>query len=188
MRPHPSLLVSLILLLDKIPLPPLPEKRGRGRPTVSPDRLFLKALIVMISRHRNIVHELLSVLEPQTPEMQPLRTLFTHNERFPSRRTWARRLNRRPDTLPAQIAGLGRYLVALIQPWTTYGRAVAIESTVLRAGVSGTKKRELRALCPIPPLIPKPIGPKVDGIRGCMGGNCIWLVRWLRFGFRWRRN
>jgi len=98
MIPEKSLLVSLILLVDKIPLPEPPEKRGRGRPKVYPDLLFLKALRVMILSHRHIVHELLSVLEQQTPEMQQLRTLFTHQGHFPSRRTWERRLNRRPDT------------------------------------------------------------------------------------------
>jgi len=128
MRPHPSLLAHLILRVDKIPMPPPLKKRGRGRPPVSPDRLFLKALMVMILSHRNNIHELLSVLAQQTPEMQQLRTLFTHNGHFPSRRTWERRLKRIPDTLPAQIACLGRYLVALTQPWATMGRAVAIVS------------------------------------------------------------
>jgi len=86
MIPHQSLLVSsvprvrkadLILLVDKIPLPEPPEKRGRGRPKVYPDRLYLLALMVMISRHLHKVHELLSVLEQPTQKMQQLRTLFT---------------------------------------------------------------------------------------------------------------
>lgn len=149
MIPHQSLLVSLILLVDKIPMPPPPEKRGRGRPPVYPDRLFLKALIVMISRHLHKVHELLSVLAQQTPEMQELRMLFTHNERFPSRRTWERRLNGIPETLPAQIACLGRYLVTLTKPWAEYGRAVAIDSTVLRA-VGGIWHQKDRAQGVVP--------------------------------------
>jgi hypothetical protein len=47
-------------------------------------------------------------------------------------------------TLPAQIGCLGRYLVALIQPWATCGRAASIDSTVLRAngGVWHKKHRE----------------------------------------------
>jgi DDE family transposase len=46
--------------------------------------------------------------------------------------------------LPAQIGCLGRYLIELIQPWATCGRAVAIDSTVLRAqgGVWHQKHRE----------------------------------------------
>lgn len=52
---------------------------------------------------------------------------------YPTRRTWERRLKAIPATLPTQISCLGRYLVALIQPWATCGRAVSIDSTVLRA-------------------------------------------------------
>jgi hypothetical protein len=73
-----------------------------------------------------------------------LRLLLTQQERFPSRRTWERRLKAIPATLPAQIGCLGRHLVDLIQPWATCGRAVAIDSTVLRsrAGVWHQKHRE----------------------------------------------
>jgi hypothetical protein len=76
--------------------------------------------------------------------MQLLRTLLTEDGKVPSRRTWERRLQALPATLPAQIGCLGRYLVALIQPWADCGRAVAIDSTVLRArgGVWHKKDRE----------------------------------------------
>ena len=49
-----------------------------------------------------------------------------------------------PATLPAQIGCLGCYLVALIQPWAAYGRAVAIDSTILLAngGVWHKKDRD----------------------------------------------
>ena len=49
-----------------------------------------------------------------------------------------------PDKLPAQIGCLGCHLVALIQPWATCGRAIAADSTVLRArgGVWHQKHRE----------------------------------------------
>ncbi|MGB8347861.1 MAG: hypothetical protein WCD86_23480 [Ktedonobacteraceae bacterium] len=49
-----------------------------------------------------------------------------------------------PDTLPAHIGCLGRSLVSLIQPWAEHGRAVAIDSTILRArgGVWHQKHRE----------------------------------------------
>ena len=49
-----------------------------------------------------------------------------------------------PNTLPAQIRCLGHHLVALIQPWATSGRAVTIDSTVLRArgGVWHKQDRE----------------------------------------------
>jgi hypothetical protein len=139
-----SLLVTLVLLVDRIPSPPPPARRGRGAPRFYPDRLFLKALVIMIVRHLHTVHELLAVLEQPTPEMQALRALLSHNGRFPCRRTFERRLAALPDTLPAQIGCLGRHLVALIQPWAVYGRAIALDSTVLRArgGVWHKQDRE----------------------------------------------
>jgi hypothetical protein len=139
-----SLLLMLVQLVDRLPPLPPPPKRGPGRPKVYTDHLFLKALVIMIVRHLHTVHELLGVLEQPTPEMQLLRTLLTEKGQFPSRRTWERRLQALPDTLPAQIGCLGRYLVALIQPWAECGRAVAIDSTVLRArgGVWHKKDRE----------------------------------------------
>jgi hypothetical protein len=36
-----SLLVTLVKLVDRVPMPALPPKRGRGHPIVYPDRLFL---------------------------------------------------------------------------------------------------------------------------------------------------
>jgi hypothetical protein len=139
-----SLLVTLVKLVERIPTPPPPAKRGRGRPKFYPDRLFLKALVIMIIRHLHNVHELLAVLEEPTVEMQTLRTLLTKKGCYPSRRTWERRLKGLPESLPAQIGCLGRHLVALIQPWATCGRAAALDSTVLRAkgGVWHKKHRE----------------------------------------------
>ncbi|HSH78512.1 MAG TPA: transposase [Herpetosiphonaceae bacterium] len=95
--------------------------------------MFLKALVIMIVRHLHTVHELLTVLDQPTPEMQLLRLHLTEQGKFPSHRTWERRLAAVPATLPAQIGCLGRHLVALIQPWATCGRAAAIDSTVLSA-------------------------------------------------------
>jgi hypothetical protein len=114
-----------------MPMPP--SRVPRGRPPVYSDRLFLKALIVMILRHLHRVHELLTALGQPTREMQTLKALFTENGRYPSRRTWERRLHALPDTLPSQIGCLGRYLVFLIQPWKECGRAIAIDSTLLPA-------------------------------------------------------
>lgn len=144
MRHQDSLLVTLVKLVDLIPMPPPPVKRGRGRPKFYPDRLFLKSLVIMIVRHLHNVHELLSVLEQPTAEMQTLRALLTEKGRYPSRRTWERRLKGLPASLPAQIGCLGRYLVALIQPWATCGRAAAADSTTLwaKGGVWHKKDRE----------------------------------------------
>src|ERR687886_1546192 len=139
-----SLLVMLVQLVDRLPPLPPPVKRGRGRPKVYPDHLFLKALVIMIVRRLHTVHELLAVLEQPTPEMQLLRAELTEKGKFPARRTWERRLQALPATLPAQIGCLRRSLVTLIQPWAECGRAAAIDSTVLRArgGVWHKKDRE----------------------------------------------
>src|SRR5438445_2852038 len=131
MVPETSLLVLLVLLVDRIPLPP--PKPRRGRPPIYPDRLFLKALVIMIVRQLPRVHSLLAVLEEPTEEMRRLRALLTEDGRYPTRRTFERRLKALPATLPAQIGCLGRCLVELINPWAEGGRAAAIDSTVLRA-------------------------------------------------------
>ena len=144
MIPSEPPLVTLVKLVDTIPVPPPPVKRPRGRPKVYSDRLFLKALVIMVVRHLRKVHELLAVLAEPTAEMHTLRALLTEQGRYPTRRTWERRLKAMPDTLPAQIACLGRYLVALIQPWASYGCAVAIDCTILLAngGVWHKKDRD----------------------------------------------
>jgi Transposase DDE domain len=144
MIPQEPLLVILVKLVDSIPMPVTPAKRARGHPRFYSDRLFLKALVIMIVRHLHKVHELLAVLAEPTIEMQGLRALLMEQGRYPSRRTWERRLKAMPDRLPAQIGCLGRYLVALIQPWASRGRAVAIDSTVLQAngGVWHKKDRD----------------------------------------------
>jgi hypothetical protein len=137
-----SLLVSLVRLVDRVPTPA--ARRLRGRPAFYPDRLFLKALVIMIVRHLHTPHELRSVLDQPTAEMQALRGMMTVAGRYPSRWTWHRRLKALPATLPAQIGCLGRWLVGLWQPWAQQGRAAAIDSTILRArgGVWHKKHRE----------------------------------------------
>ncbi len=136
------LLVRLMTLIDDLPLPPSAPP-GRGRPVVYGDRLFLKAVVLMVVRRLPTVHALLAVLAE--PEMEPVRaTLTLADGRYPARRTWERRLGALPDTLPALIALLGAHLVALLDPWAEGGRAVAIDSTVLAAkgGVWHKKHRE----------------------------------------------
>jgi hypothetical protein len=135
-----SVLVRLMELVDRIPEPP--PSRRRGRPPHYSDRLFVKALVLMIVRRLPKVHTLLKVLAQ--PELRPLRDRLTEGGRFPSRRTWERRLRALPDSLPARIGCLGRCLVERLDPWRDGGRAGAIDSTVLRAlgGVWHRKHRE----------------------------------------------
>ena len=135
--------VTLVRLVDRMPLPAAGGHR-RGRPPVYSDRLFVKALVIMVVKRLPTVHLLLAVLDQRTAEMQLLRALLQEHGRFPSRRTFERRLATIPNTLPAQIACLGQYLLAMLRPWETGGRAAAIDSTVLRAhgGVWHKKHRE----------------------------------------------
>jgi len=171
-----SLLVTLVHLVDSLPMPKFPTKRGRGHPQVYSDRLFLKALVIMIVRHLHTVHELLSVLAQPTAEMTTLRQVLTEQESFPSRRTWERRLKAIPDTLPAQIGCLGRHLIDLIEPWATCGRAVAIDSTVLQSrGGSGITSIAKKGKSPIPRLTLRPDFPK-SGWHGWVYGWKLHVV------------
>jgi hypothetical protein len=108
----------------RIPAPPLPPRRP-GRPLLYSDRLFLKALLIMIVRRLHRVHELLAVLAEPTQEIQEARKVICERGRFPSRRTFERRLKALPETLLEQIGCLGRYLVEMLGPWAHSGRAVA---------------------------------------------------------------
>lgn len=138
------LLVIFVKMVDRIPTPPLPKKRKRGRPETYSDKLIIKALIIMVIRRLYTAYSLLAFLEQETDLTVQLRLLLIENDQFPTRRTWERRLAKLPDKLPQLIGCLGRHLVALIQPWLQQGRAAAIDSTALRTkgGVWHKKDRE----------------------------------------------
>lgn len=136
-------LLGLLSLVEGIPLPPAPPRRGR--PDSYADHLFLKALMVMLVRRVWTAHGLLAILAEPTPQMAQVRAHLTDAQgRFPARRTWERRLDRLGASLPLIIALLGAYLLQRLQPWPHGGCAVAIDSTVLRArgGVWHKKHRE----------------------------------------------
>ena len=136
-----AILVALLGLIDRIPMP-TPTNR-RGRPKTYSDRLFLKALVIMVVRHLPKVHSLLAVLEE--PEMRPVQALLMEDGRYPTRRTFERRLRLMPEGVPAQIACLGRYVLVLIDPFQDQGRAAAIDSTVLAAHGGGWHKKHQEA-------------------------------------------
>lgn len=145
MVPQDTLLVILVGLIDLIPTPPESLQAKRGRRKTYPDRLFLKALVIMIVRQVRTPSGLLAILAQPTVEMQTLRRHLTLPDgRFACRRTWERRLAAIPCTLPAQIACIGCFLVVEMQIWVQAARAAAIDSTVLRAcgGVWHKKDRE----------------------------------------------
>ena len=127
MAADPPPLFTLLQLIDEMALAPAPR---RGRPCVYADRLILKGLLVMIVRQLPTVGSLLAVVAEPTAEMAQVCAALTDAQgRFPSRRTWERRLDRIVDDLPALIKVLGAYLLTLLQPWPRGGRAVAIDST-----------------------------------------------------------
>jgi hypothetical protein len=141
-----SVLVQLIRLVECIPSPPPPPRR-RGRPIFYSEKLFLKALVIMIVRRLHKVGELLAILEePTSQEMSMVRDSLSEEGRFPSRRTFQRRLKALPESLPEQIGCLGRHLVEMLKPWESRGRAVALDSTVLQAkgGVWHKKDKQAR--------------------------------------------
>ena len=140
-----SLLVTLVRLVDLIPEPPEPVQRKRGRIKTYPDRLFLKALVIMIIQQVHTACGLLAILEQPTAEMELLRKeLSLSDGRFACRRTWKRRLDAIPESLPAQIACFGCFLLQLLGVWAKAACAAAIDSTVLtaRGGVWHKKDRE----------------------------------------------
>jgi Transposase DDE domain len=141
---HPSVLVSLVALIDRLPWPSEPTKRPRGRPKTYSDRLLVKALVIMIIRRLYTAYALLTFLDQDEPVAQQVRLLLHEHGRFPTRRTWERRLAALPQHLPGLIGYAGRHLVAVLKPWTHHGRAVAVDSTPLKTsgGVWHKKHKE----------------------------------------------
>jgi hypothetical protein len=142
-----SPLVSLLWLVDRMPLPPQPG--GRGRPYVYEERVILKGMVVMLVRQLPSVHSLLAVLaEPSAPLQQVCAHLRDSAGRLPSRRTWERRLAALVTRLPLLVPTLGAFLLGLLQPWPRGGQAVAIDATPLhaRGGVWHRKHREAVAV------------------------------------------
>ena len=94
-----TVLVQLIRLIECIPSPPPPLRR-RGWPIVYSQKLFLKALVIMIVRRLHKVGELLAVLDEPTSEMRVVRELLCEKGCFPARRTFERRMRALPGRLP----------------------------------------------------------------------------------------
>jgi hypothetical protein len=88
----------------------------------------------MIIRRLYTAYALLAFLDQDDPLPEQLRPLLCEQGRFPSRRTWERRLAALPQSLPGLIGCIGRHLVTLLQPWARHGRAVACDSTPLATG------------------------------------------------------
>jgi hypothetical protein len=139
-----SILVSLVRMVDHLPFPPSPVPRKRGRPQTYSEQLLVKAVVVMIIRRLYTAWALLAFLQQDDPVVAQLRPLLTEQGRFPTRRTWERRLAALPPTLPGLIGCLGRQLVTVLKPWAQQGHGAACDSTAVRAhgGVWHKKDRE----------------------------------------------
>ena len=96
------------------------------------DRLILKAVGIMIIRRLYTAYALLTFLDQEDAGARQLRPLLHEHGRFPTRRTWERRLHVLPHPLPGLIGCLGSSLVALLAPWVSHGRAVAVDGTPLK--------------------------------------------------------
>jgi hypothetical protein len=98
----------------------------------------------MIIRRLYTAYALLTFLEQADAVAQQLRPLLYEQGRFPTRRTWERRLAALPPHLPGLIGGFGRQLVAGLTPWAAHGRAAAVDSTPLKTsgGVWHKKHKE----------------------------------------------
>ena len=128
-----SILVSLVKLIDCVALPPEPAKRKRGRQPTYTYRLILKALVVMIIRRLYTAWSLLAFLQQPDSVAVELRQLLTEGGKFPSRRTWERRLEKLPDTWPSLIGCFGRHPVELLRPFADGSHAAALDSTMVRS-------------------------------------------------------
>ena len=163
-----SLLVSLVLRVDRLPWSPEPAKRARGRPNTYSDRLILKALVIMIIRRLYTAYALLTFLNQDDPLPRQLRPLLQNRGAFPSRRTWERRLAALPPSLPGLIGHFGRHLVA-------QACMSRLDSTSLATGGGcGTKSLASRVSFPIARLIRKRAGANPAGMAGGTAGSCIW--------------
>ena len=179
MLTHGSILVSLLWLVEQIPTPPLPVKRQRGRQEFYSDKLFVKALLVMIIRRLYTAYALLSFLDQDDLVAQQMRSLLTEHGRFPTRRTWERRFEKLPARLPALIGCLGAIWLRCCS--LGFNRAMRRPSTVppcAPMGASGTRNIGWQAKSPMPRLIPKRPGASRDITAGGTAGSCIWRS-WL---------
>jgi hypothetical protein len=94
----------------------------------------MKALVIMLIRGLYTAYALLTVLDEDDAVAAQLRPLLCEHGRFPSRRTWERRLAALPQSLAGLMGFFGQHLVALLQPWAMQGRAVAVDSPPLETG------------------------------------------------------
>jgi hypothetical protein len=75
MRAETEPVLALLSLVEGIPLPPAPPRRGH--PDLYGDHLVLKALVIMLVHHVWTAHGLLAILAEPTPQMGLVRARLT---------------------------------------------------------------------------------------------------------------
>ena len=68
-----ALLIKLLHLVDRVPLPSEYQRRRRGRPYVYPTRLIIKLRLVIVFRRLRSGYTLHCFLQQSLPEMEELR-------------------------------------------------------------------------------------------------------------------
>jgi hypothetical protein len=106
-----SLLVSLVVLMDRLPWPPASPKRLWGRGKTYAERLIRKALVIMIGRRLCTAYTLLAVLDQDDAVAVRLLPLWCEHGRFPpaAHRKWECRLAVLPTSWPGIIGSCGRH-------------------------------------------------------------------------------
>ena len=148
---HESVLVLLLAQVDRLPeeaFPALTPGKGYGR--LYSERVFVKAALVMLVHQWPKVQEFYEALQQPVAVMEHLRQRLSERGRFPSRRTFNRRVKAVAESLPRLIGWMGRMLVEQMRLWEQSGRAVALDSTVLRAsGVVWHQKQRKKGEVPV---------------------------------------
>jgi hypothetical protein len=77
-----ALLVIFVQMVDRIPQPGEPEPRRRGRPQLYPERLIVKALVIMVIRRLYSAYSLLAFLEQESELTRALRPLLREGDGY----------------------------------------------------------------------------------------------------------
>lgn len=130
MHAYDSNLLRLLRLVDSIPWPKPPKRRGR--PYIYPFSVMLKCFIVMVWHRIESNRGLHAFLAMDKPYQRAVREACGLGDggRMPSRRTFDRRLKAMPPILKESIRLMARLLFAhgLIDPLI-----VAVDSSLLKA-------------------------------------------------------
>ena len=89
MLTHGSILVSILWLVEQIPTPSPSAKRQRGRQETYADKLFVKALIVMIIRRLYTAYALLNFGSLVLSGVRNY-LISQANKEYPARSRWIR--------------------------------------------------------------------------------------------------